>query len=64
VIATYSAASLASGGGQVSLPVNNSPDSFVRTQVLTAGGSTVATSNPLWLLRNPPPGGIPPARQG
>ena len=63
VIATYSAASLASGGGQVSLSVSNSSDSFVRTQVQTGGGSTVATSNPLWLLRNPPPGGIPPARQ-
>ncbi len=63
VIATYSGTDLASGGGEVSLPVDTSSDSFIRTQVLDARASTVATSNPVWLLRNPPPGGIPVPRQ-
>jgi hypothetical protein len=63
VIATYSKSQLVKGGGQASLSVDNSTDSFIRTQVLNADGTTVATSNPLWLLRAQPPGGIPPARQ-
>jgi len=35
----------------------------VRTQVVSATGAVIATSNPVWLLQNPPPGGVPAPRQ-
>jgi hypothetical protein len=60
LIATYSTADLASGS--VSLPVDNAVSSFVRTQVLDSAGTVVALSNPAWLLRQAPPGGIPTPR--
>ena len=60
VIATYPAADLA--GGSVTLSVDNSASSFVRTQVLDKTGTVIGLSNPAWLYRSPPPGGIPPAR--
>jgi hypothetical protein len=34
----------------------------VRTQVLNSTRAIVGLSNPVWLLRNPPPGGIPAPR--
>jgi hypothetical protein len=34
----------------------------VRVQVRTSAGVIVGTSNPIWLLRQPPAAGIPPAR--
>jgi hypothetical protein len=61
VISAYSDTDLASG--QVTLPVDTSAESFVRTQVLDASGNTVAVSNPAWLLQNVPPQGIPFPRQ-
>jgi hypothetical protein len=61
VIATYSAAELA--GGSVTLPIDTSAGSFVRTQVLDDSGTTVGVSNPVWLLQDPPPGGIPAPRE-
>ena len=61
VIASYPASAFA--GGSVTLPVNTSSDSFVRTQVLTSSGQVVGLSNPVWLFQNPPPGGIPAPRQ-
>jgi hypothetical protein len=61
VVSAYSEADLASG--QVTLPVDTSAESFVRTQVLDAKGNTVAVSNPAWLLQNVPPQGIPVPRQ-
>jgi hypothetical protein len=60
VIATYSTADLASGA--VALPIDNGVSSFVRTQVLDSAGTVVALSNPAWLLREAPPGGIPAPR--
>jgi hypothetical protein len=60
VIASYSAADLASG--QARLAVDTSAGSFVRTQVLDAAGNVIALSNPAWLLRNMPPNGIPGPR--
>jgi hypothetical protein len=60
VIASYPAAALS--GGQVTQQVDNSQSSFVRTQVLNASGTVIGLSNPVWLLRKPPPGGIPAPR--
>jgi hypothetical protein len=60
VIATYSTADLA--GGSVSMTVDNSASSFVRTQVVDSTGAVVALSNPAWLLRQAPPCGIPSPR--
>ncbi len=60
IIAAYSAAEL--GGGSVTRSIDTTEDSFVRMQVVTSSGSVVGVSNPLWLLRNPPPGGIPSPR--
>jgi hypothetical protein len=59
VIASYTTADLASGS--VTLPVDCTASSFVRTQVVGSTG-TVALSNPAWLLREVPPNGIPTPR--
>ena len=61
VIGSYSASQLSSGS--VVQRVNNRKDSFVRTQVLDSTGAPVGLSNPVWLLRAAPPGGIPAPRQ-
>ena len=61
VIGSYSAGQL--GGGSVVHRVNTRKDSFVRTQVLDSTGTVVGLSNPVWLLRAVPPGGIPAPRQ-
>ena len=60
VIGSYPAAQLA--GGTVNQAVGTSAGSFVRTQVVASTGAIIATSNPVWLLRNPPPNGIPAIR--
>ncbi len=60
VIAVYAPEQLLSGS--VTTSVNTSKSRFVRTQVLDAAGAVVGASNPVWLLRSPPPGGIPPSR--
>jgi hypothetical protein len=60
VIGAYTAAELA--GGPARQPVDNHADSFVRTQVLDASGTVIGLSNPVWLLRKSPPGGIPGPR--
>ncbi len=57
VIAVYPASRLA--GGSVIRHVDTSKDSFVRTEVLNSAGTTIGVSNPVWLLRSAPPGGIP-----
>jgi len=61
VIGTYPAADFS--GGSVSQRIDTSADSFVRTQVVNNQGEVIALSNPVWLLRHPPPGGIPAARR-
>ncbi|MFI5837708.1 hypothetical protein ACIA5A_28920 [Micromonospora sp. NPDC051300] len=45
------------------LPVRVGGGAYVRTQVRDREGAVVAASNPLWLLRRPPPRGVPPARR-
>jgi hypothetical protein len=61
VIGSYSAGQLA--GGKVAQRIDTVKDSFVRTQVLDSTGAVVGLSNPVWLLRAVPPGGIPAPRQ-
>jgi hypothetical protein len=61
VVASYTAAQLA--GGSITQSVDTSQSRFFRTQVLDSSGTVVGLSNPVWLLRSAPPGGIP-ARRG
>jgi hypothetical protein len=61
VIGSYSAGQLS--GGSVVHQINTRKDRFVRTQVLDSTGTLVGLSNPVWLLRAVPPGGIPAPRQ-
>lgn len=49
-------------GGSRTIPVDTSTSSFVRTQVRSSAGKVVALSNPVWLLRDAPPSGIPTPR--
>lgn len=51
------------GSNVASMSVNTSTSRFFRVQVLDSSGNVVGTSNPVWLLRSAPPGGIPPARR-
>jgi hypothetical protein len=60
VIGTFPASVL--GSGSVKQSIDTSKDAFVRTQVLNASGTVVGLSNPVWLLRAAPPGGIPVVR--
>jgi hypothetical protein len=60
VIGGYTAADLATG--QVSQSVDTSADSFVRLEVVASSGAIIAASNPVWLLQNSPPNGIPAPR--
>ena len=60
VIGHYAASDLASGA--VTQTIDTSKASFVRTQVRNASGKVVALSNPVWLLRSAPPGGVPTRR--
>lgn len=61
VIGSYSASQLT--GTSVTQKIDTGNDSFVRTQVLDSTGTVAALSNPVWLLRAAPPGGIPAPRQ-
>jgi len=61
VIGSYSVSQLT--GGSVTQRIDTSKDSFVRTQVLDSTGTVIGLSNPVWLLRAAPPGGIPAPRQ-
>ena len=62
VIASFPASQLP-GGQAVSLTVDTSRESFVRTVATDRDGTIVGASNPAWLLRKAPPGGIPQPRQ-
>jgi hypothetical protein len=62
VIGHYTPADLASGA--VTQQVDTSKASFVRSHILGPSGKTVALSNPVWLLRSAPRGGIPAHRAG
>jgi len=61
VIGSYPAAELARGS--VTQRIDTSKDSFVCTQVLDSPGTVIGLSNPVWLLRKAPPGGIPAPRR-
>jgi hypothetical protein len=50
-------------GGTATLTVDTSTPRFYRAQVIAADGSVIGSSNPVWLLRQVPPGGIPAPRQ-
>jgi hypothetical protein len=45
------------------LPVAIGPGAYVRTQVRGRDGEIIGASNPVWLLREAPPRGIPTARR-
>ena len=60
VVGTYTASQLASG--QVTRRIDTSESRFVPTQVLNSSGTVIGLSNPVWLLRSAPPGGIPAPR--
>ena len=64
MIRTHFKAAAFSGSGVVSVQINTASSTFVRVQVRTSDGTLVGTGNPVWLLRAPPPGGIPAARGG
>jgi hypothetical protein len=61
VIASFPASQLP--GGQASLTVDTTRESFVRTVVADRSGTIVGASNPAWLLHKAPPRGIPRPRQ-
>jgi hypothetical protein len=61
LVGSYTPAQLA--GGQITQSVSTAQDSFLRTQLVSSTGGIIATANPVWLLRNPPPNGIPAARE-
>jgi hypothetical protein len=60
VIATASAGDLAGGHWQV--PVGTLGSTFVRAEVHDSTGRCVGLSNPVWILSQPPAGGVPLAR--
>jgi len=47
---------------QVTRRIDTSKSRFVRAQVLSSSGTVIGLSNPVWLLRSTPPGGIPAPR--
>jgi len=48
--------------GQVSVDIDTTSSTFVRAEISDATGLLVAGSNPVWMLRDEPSGGIPSAR--
>ncbi|MEO8477089.1 MAG: twin-arginine translocation signal domain-containing protein [Actinomycetota bacterium] len=48
--------------GSVTVSIDTTASTFARTEILDATGRVVGGSNPIWLLRADPPGGIPAAR--
>ncbi|WP_426566864.1 CehA/McbA family metallohydrolase [Angustibacter sp. McL0619] len=62
-VVTRTLAASAFSGGTTSVSVSTTASTFVRTQVLAADGTIIGASNPVWLLREQPPGGIPAARR-
>jgi hypothetical protein len=55
--------SSAFANGVVTVPVSTSSNRFCRVQVRSSAGEIVGTGNPVWLLRQPPPSGIPAPRR-
>jgi hypothetical protein len=63
VIASYADTDLARSGGLARLCVDTSSECFALLTVTNATGATVAVSNPVWMLHDTPPDGIPAPRQ-
>jgi hypothetical protein len=61
VVRSWPASAFSTASGTASVSVSTTTGCFVRAQV-RRGGVLVATGNPTWLLRQPPPGGIPAVR--
>jgi hypothetical protein len=49
-------------GGSLTVSVATATAVYVRVEVVDANGRLKASSNPVWLLKSAPPGGIPAAR--
>jgi hypothetical protein len=62
-IKKWTAAQVAAAGGTVTTAADTSADSFLRAIVSDSHGNTVGAGNPVWLLQNPPPAGIPAPRK-
>ena len=63
-VTTFATASTANlRAGTVSRTVDTTSDCFVRAQIRNSAGTVVAFSNPIWLFRADPPGGIPANRR-
>jgi len=50
-------------GGAFELAVEPEDGAYVRAMIRGANGAVIGVGNPVWLLRRPPPAGIPPARR-
>lgn len=59
-VTSYPASQFA--GGSLTVPVATATSAYVRVEVVDSTGRLKASSNPVWLLRAAPPGGIPDAR--
>ncbi|MBW8766601.1 MAG: hypothetical protein JF630_10370 [Geodermatophilales bacterium] len=62
VVGSWSSTAFPGGKGTVTVAVDTGASCFIRPQV-RLNGTLVATGNPTWLLRSPPPGGIPASRR-
>jgi hypothetical protein len=47
----------------VTVPVSTTSNRFYRVQVRSSAGEIIGTGNPVWLLRQAPPSGIPAPRR-
>jgi hypothetical protein len=51
-------------GGRAFVAIDASAPTFVRAEVRDGEDRLIAGTNPIWMLREPPPGGIPADRSG
>lgn len=49
-------------GGRAVVAVDTAVSCFIRSEVVDRFGHVIAMSNPVWLLRDPPPAAVPAAR--
>jgi hypothetical protein len=49
-------------GNVATVSVDTSTSRFYRVTVLSSSGAVIGAGNPVWLLRSPPPSGVPAAR--
>jgi hypothetical protein len=60
IVTTLPASAFAAG--PCTVQVDTSSSRFYRAQIIASDGGLVGTANPVWLLRQAPPAGVPPAR--